>query len=63
MLIEHLNRQLLERDAQSLRRRRRVVQSPSAPLLEVATAAGGSRTMLAFCSNDYLGLAGDDRLM
>lgn len=57
MLIQHLNRQLRERDAQALRRRRRVVQAPCAPHLSVASDAGDARPMLAFCSNDYLGLA------
>ena len=40
-------------DAQALRRRRRVVDSPCAPELVV-----DGRPILAFCSNDYLGLAG-----
>jgi 8-amino-7-oxononanoate synthase len=56
MLIEHLNRQLREREAQSLRRRRRTATSPCAPHQQVA-ADGDTRSMLAFCSNDYLGLA------
>lgn len=44
-------------DAQALRRRRRVVDSPCAPELVV-----DGRPILAFCSNDYLGLAGDPAL-
>jgi len=57
MLIEHLNRQLRERDAQSLRRRRRVVEAPCSPHLRVSGDGVHERAMLAFCSNDYLGLA------
>src|SRR5213593_4409498 len=56
MLIEHLNRQLCERETQSLRRRRRVATSACAPHQRVAQD-GVERSMLAFCSNDYLGLA------
>ncbi|WP_299018587.1 MULTISPECIES: 8-amino-7-oxononanoate synthase [unclassified Tepidimonas] len=53
MLIEHINRQLLDIDAAALRRRRRVGASPCGPHQQ--WQGGGS--MLAFCSNDYLGLA------
>lgn len=52
MLIEHLNRQLRERAAQSLTRTRRSAESPCAPQQRV-----DGRDMLAFASNDYLGLA------
>ena len=61
MLIEHLSRQLREREAQSLRRRRRVLGSACGPHVLVADAAA-RRSLLAFCSNDYLGLAADERL-
>src|SRR5436190_2010696 len=54
--IEHLNRQLREREAQSLRRTLRVATSPCAPHQRVVHN-DAERTMLAFCSNDYLGLA------
>ena len=58
MLLEHLQAQLAERDAQALRRRRRTTHTPCAPHQQVA---GGDdpapREVLAFCSNDYLGLA------
>ncbi|TRZ67199.1 MAG: 8-amino-7-oxononanoate synthase [Rhodocyclaceae bacterium] len=45
-------------DAQSLRRQRRIVDSPCAPELIVE-----GRRVLAFCSNDYLGLANDPTLI
>jgi 8-amino-7-oxononanoate synthase len=51
-LIANLDRQLRELDALSLTRRRRVVDTPCAPRLVVE-----GRPLLAFCSNDYLGLA------
>ncbi len=54
MLIEHLNRQLLEREAKSLRR---TAESPCAPRQHVSRPGQPAREMLAFCSNDYLGLA------
>lgn len=53
MLIEHINRQLLDIDAAALRRRRRVGTSPCGPRQHWQ----GHGSMLAFCSNDYLGLA------
>ena len=62
MLIDHLRRQIAEREAQSLRRRRRVVASPCAPQASAAPEGEAPRPLLAFCSNDYLGLAGDPRL-
>ena len=59
MLIEHLNRQLLELDAAALRRRRRTVLSPCAPSQQLQP----SGQLLAFCSNDYLGLANHPALI
>jgi hypothetical protein len=50
------DRQLLERDAQSLRRSRRTVTSPCGPHQRVAVD-GAEHVLLGFCSNDYLGLA------
>jgi 8-amino-7-oxononanoate synthase len=59
MLIEHLNRQLREREAQALQRRRRVAHTACSPEQTVAREGepGSAKPMLAFCSNDYLGLA------
>ncbi len=50
--------ELTELDALALRRRRRVVDSPCTPELVV-----DGRPVLAFCSNDYLGLANDPALV
>ncbi len=58
MLLEHLSRQLREREAASLRRRRRTVEAPVGPRQRMRAPDGRhAREMLAFCSNDYLGLA------
>jgi 8-amino-7-oxononanoate synthase len=51
-LLASLQRELQQLDELSLRRRRRTAETPCAPHV---TADG--REMLAFCSNDYLGLA------
>jgi 8-amino-7-oxononanoate synthase len=57
-MIANLDRQLRELDERSLTRRRRVVDTPCAPRLVVE-----GRPMLAFCSNDYLGLAAHPALV
>src|SRR3569832_2985621 len=51
-LIDKLDEQLRQRESQGLRRRLRAAESPCAPHVRV-----DGRPMLAFCSNDYLGLA------
>lgn len=52
-----LEQELERRRAAGLYRRRRVVDGPQGPELTV-----DGRRVLAFCSNDYLGLAADPRL-
>ena len=63
MLIEHLNRQLREREAQSLRRQRRIAESSCAPHQRVSRDGQPAPALLAFCSNDYLGLANHPALI
>ncbi len=57
MLIDHLSRRLLEREQQGLLRRRRTVATPCGPHLRLDDDAAAGTDLLAFCSNDYLGLA------
>jgi len=57
-LHAELAAELADRDARGLRRTRRLLDSPQG----VRVAVDG-RDYLAFCSNDYLGLAADPRLI
>jgi len=57
-LIEKIEHQLRDLDERSLTRRRRVLDTPCAPRLIVE-----GRPLLAFCSNDYLGLAAHPALV
>lgn len=58
LLLQQLQQQLDTLDAQGLRRRRRSADSPCTPHVSVE-----GRRLLAFCSNDYLGLAADARVI
>ena len=57
-LLDDLEQKLQQLEAQGLRRQRRTVDSACSPHLAVCGTA-----MLAFCSNDYLGLAADPRVI
>ena len=57
-LLAALEDELHQLEQQQLRRRRRTAETPCAPHVTV-----DGRDMLAFCSNDYLGLAAHPRLV
>ncbi|HRP95739.1 MAG TPA: 8-amino-7-oxononanoate synthase, partial [Rhodocyclaceae bacterium] len=57
MLLDRLRADLAELDARALRRVRRSLDTPCGPHARV-----DGRDMLAFCSNDYLGLAAEPAL-
>ncbi|WP_089397317.1 8-amino-7-oxononanoate synthase [Noviherbaspirillum humi] len=57
-LLDRLQQEMRQLDERGLRRRRRTVETPCAPHLTV-----DGRPMLAFCSNDYLGLANHPALI
>lgn len=58
MIWDELEDRLAALDRAQLRRRRRIVDSPCGVRLTV-----DGRTLLAFCSNDYLGLANDPQIV
>jgi 8-amino-7-oxononanoate synthase len=57
-LIAKLNQELQQLDVQGMRRRRRITESACAPHVQL-----NGKPMLAFCSNDYLGLAAHPRIV
>lgn len=57
MLIAHLNRKRREREAAGLWRQLRVTETACAPSTLLQAHTGVAEQRLAFCSNDYLGLA------
>lgn len=69
MLINLLKQHLDQRAAQTTRRQLRVSMGPCTPLVEVSAAhpawqpEAPSHALLAFCSNDYLGLANHPELI
>lgn len=58
LLHAYLAAQLEQLEADGLRRKRRTLEAPCGPLAHVE-----GRNLVSFCSNDYLGLANDSRLI
>ena len=58
--LDEIQASLADLDAAGLRRRRRIVTTPCAPDVHVADRPD---PVLAFCSNDYLGLAAEPALI
>ena len=58
MIVDLLHEELASLAQQGLQRSHRVVASPSAPLLNV-----DGHAVIAFCSNDYLGLANNPEVI
>ncbi len=56
--MEDLSAQLAARRAQGLYRERQILRSPQGVQVQI-----GDERLLAFCSNDYLGLASDPRVI
>lgn len=55
---DRVSAELADIDAQGLTKPERVIQSRQGPVIEV-----GGRSVLNFCANNYLGLAGDQRIV
>ncbi len=55
---DRIARELVEIDAQGLTKPERIIASRQGPVIQV-----GGRDVLNFCANNYLGLAGDERVV